>query len=210
MEDNNKNNFGKLSTIDKNNNNLEPNNIINENNEEDIKNTKLIKNIIQKISDIFFDICKSNIQYQNIYNQKLKPFISLNTSVKIKDYLERLYRYTKMESTTIVLILIYIDRICKINKFSLTFYIIHKFILSSMIMAMKYNEDGCFSIDYYAKLGGISTKEMRFLEYYFFSLINYELFVQEDLFNKYNDFISSNNNDEDDDDDDEDNDDDND
>ena len=36
-----------------------------------------------------------------------------------------------------------------------------------MIVAIKYNEDDYFSINTYAKLGGVQKSEMIFLEYYF-------------------------------------------
>ena len=43
----------------------------------------------------------------------------------------------------------------------------------------------------YAKLGGISKAEMCFLEYYFVTLIQFNLFITKELFDKYNDYISS-------------------
>ncbi len=60
-----------------------------------------------------------------------------------------------------------------------------------MVVAIKYNEDEYFSIKYYSKLGGVTKTEMIFLEYYFVSLINFNLFVDKELFNKYDDYISS-------------------
>jgi hypothetical protein len=46
--------------------------------------------------------------------------------ISIKDYLERLCKYSKINTSTIILILIYIDRICNIQKFKLTYYNVHK------------------------------------------------------------------------------------
>ena len=158
-------------------------NIINENSE---------KKIIKKISNLINDICEENTKEFNKENNSLiKPFLSINPSISIKDYLERLYKYSKMNVSTIILILIYIDRISNINKFKLTYYIIHKLILSSMVVAIKYNEDEYFSMKFYAKLGGVSKNEMVFLEYYFVSLIKFNLFIKKELFNKYNEYISS-------------------
>ena len=158
-------------------------NIINDNSE---------KKIIKKISDLFSDICATNTKdFSKENNLVTKPFITINPSITIKDYLERLYRYSKMNISTVILLLIYIDRITNINKFKLTYYIIHKLILSSMVVAIKYNEDDFFSMKHYAKLGGISKAEMINLEFYFVTLLNYNLFVKIELFNKYNENISS-------------------
>ena len=158
------------------------NNTINEN----------TKKIIKRISALFSNICQENTkEFNKETNSITKPFLSINPLISINDYLERLYKYSKINISTVILILIYIDRISNINKFKLTYYIIHKLILSSMVVAIKYNEDEYFSIKYYSKLGGVTKTEMIFLEYYFVSLINFNLFVDKELFNKYDDYISS-------------------
>ena len=46
----------------------------------------------------------------------------------INNYLERLVKYTKMENSTLVLILVYIDRLCDLNKIRLNYFNIHKYI----------------------------------------------------------------------------------
>ena len=193
MEDSHNNSNINKSQINDNINNTSTNssniiqsfstNTINENSE---------KKIIKKISDLFSKICQENTKNFNKENNSItKPFLSISPSISINDYLERLYKYSKMNISTVILILIYIDRICNINKFKLTYYIIHKLILSSMVVAIKYNEDEYYSIKVYAKLGGVTKAEMVFLEYYFVSLINFNLYVKKELFNKYDDYISS-------------------
>jgi hypothetical protein len=161
-------------------------------------NEKLEIKIIENISDLLCHICNENTnKYNNEKNNRLeKYFLSINPSISVKDYLERLYKYTKINSSTIVMILIYIDRLCNINKLKLTYSIIHKLILSSMVVAIKYNEDKYYPMKFYAKLGGISLLELNFLELYFISLINFNLFIKKELFDKYNDYISSAGNEE--------------
>ena len=161
-------------------------------------NEKIEIKIIENISDLLCHIIDENTKkYNNENNNKLeKPFLSINPSISIKDYLERLYKYTKISASTIVMILIYIDRFCNINKVKLTYSIIHKLILSSMVVAVKFNEDEYYPMKFYAKLGGISLIELNFLEFYFISLINFNLFINKELFDKYNDYISSADNEE--------------
>lgn len=121
------------------------------------------KKTIIKITDLFSNICNDNTnEYKNQNNKLEKPFLIRNPSISIKDYLERLYKYTKMNSSTIILILIYIDRLCNINKFKLTYYNIHKLILSSMVVAIKYNEDEYYPMKIYAKLGGFLKLKCAF------------------------------------------------
>lgn len=60
-----------------------------------------------------------------------------------------------------------------------------------MLVAIKYNEDDYFSNEFYAKVGGIKMIEMNKLEYEFLLLIEFNLFVNEDVFNKYNSYLLS-------------------
>jgi hypothetical protein len=105
--------------------------------------------------------------------------------MSIKDYLLRLSQFTKMSESTIIIILIYIDRISNLNNFRLTYRNIYKLILSAMIIAIKYNEDLFFSSAIYAKLGGLSVSELNYLEFQFLILIKFSLFIENDLFDKY-------------------------
>ena len=77
------------------------------------------------------------------------------------------------------------------NQFILTYYNIHKLILSSFILSIKYNEEIYYSMIYYSKIGGVSVIELNNLEFEFFILIKFKLFVQTTLFEKYyNDLMS--------------------
>jgi hypothetical protein len=164
---------------------------INDNNDE---NCLLLK----KISDLLTDICDENKNEKKLFYKQLKCFYSKEIPViSIKDYLEHIYKYTKFNSSTLVLILIYIDRICNICNCKISYYNIHKIILGSILIAIKYNEDECFSLKYYAKIGGVSLSEILILEYNFISLINFNLYVSNDLFHKYNDYILSSDSDDD-------------
>ena len=60
-----------------------------------------------------------------------------------------------------------------------------------MIIAIKYNEDDYFDNTFYAKVGGVSRKEIDKLEYEFLSLIDFNLYVSEEVFDKYNNYIKS-------------------
>ena len=59
------------------------------------------------------------------------------------------------------------------------------------MVAVKYNEDDYFGNDFYAKVGGVTKNEIKFLEYEFLLRIKFNLYVNEDVFNKYNDYIIS-------------------
>ena len=159
--------------------------------EKEKEKEMLIKSI-EVISDLLNNICEENKYKREVPNMKIQPFTTVNIpSMSIKDYLLRLSQFTRVNESTIILILIYIDRICKMNNFRLNFNNIYKLIICSMIIAIKYNEDNFYSSEVYAKLGGITVRELNYLEFQFLILIKFSLFVEKELFDKYYDNLIS-------------------
>jgi hypothetical protein len=168
--------------------------INNQNSSKEINQKEEITKIttIEIISDLLVNICEENKNKKCNKNYLLKSFTNKNIpSISIKDYLLRLSKHSKVNESTIILILIYIDRICNMNHFILTYYNIHKMILAAFILAIKYNEDGYYSMNYYSKIGGITLSELNNLESEYLILIGYNLLIQPKLYNKYyNDLMS--------------------
>lgn len=86
--------------------------------------------IIKSINSILEEIINENndSSKQSILEaQKSFSFYSKKIpSISISSYLERIIKYTKMEESTLVLMLIYVDRICESNNFLLTENNIHR------------------------------------------------------------------------------------
>ena len=148
--------------------------------------------IIEKVSELLQDICDENKNDTNIFYKPLECFYSRRIPlVSIQEYIEYIYKYTKINSSTIILMLIYIDRICNMNKFKISYYNIQKLILASMILAIKYNEDSYYNNEYYAKVGGVTVEELNNLEYKSFELLNFNLFISNDIYEKYLAYITN-------------------
>lgn len=153
---------------------------------EAIKNKSLVLNLSRIIPDIVTENMKTKDNIPLIEKQKRFFFHSeLQTRISVLSYLERILKFTHCEESTLVIGLIYIDRICEINNLLLTPNNIHRVMLIAIISAIKYNEDECYTNGYYAKVGGITLEELNRLEYEFLRLIRYTMFIQGDLFDKY-------------------------
>jgi len=151
-----------------------------------------ISKTLKLISDLLNDICKEDKKNKEDKKLLIKPFISKKIpAISIFEYIERLSKYSKVSDEVFIFVLIYIDRICGIYKINLNYYNIHKLIIASFIVSIKYHEDEYYSIDFYAKIGGIPKKEMINLEYTFLNLIQFNLFVKEEIFNKYNNSLKN-------------------
>ena len=121
---------------------------------------------------------KINSNQDGHFTFKMKPGISL------LDYLGRILKYLKIEYSTLIIAMIYIDRICK-EKVFLNEFNIHRVMLISIYMAYTYNEDCIYDNKYLALVSGLSKSEMLLLEEDFLDLIDFRLFVSEEIFEQY-------------------------
>ena len=167
---------------------------IKDNIDKDTKNIKASNHVIDIVADILEEIVKDN--EKNDENESNKSdsnesaIISVFTSnktpqISIKKYLTRIMKYSKPETSTVIICLIYIDKICENSTLQLSIYNIHRIILSCMILALKYNEDDYYSNKYYAKVGGISLKELNELEYNIMVLLQFNFFIDDITYEKY-------------------------
>jgi hypothetical protein len=163
-----------------------------QNEESKIKNSELI----QSISDILSKILEENKKLPNIkeiISKQNKMCFSYNSipKISIKDYLERIQEYTCLEQNTLILSLIYIDRLCEIGKIVLTYYNIHKILFGAILIAIKYNEDNFYDNKYYAKIAGVKISELKLMELNFIRFIDYQMYVPEEIFTNYRDYLNS-------------------
>ena len=159
------------------------------------KYTYINEKLIKKISIILEKVIYLN---SNIF-QKKKSIFNCNfiPNISLYNYIYRIQKYSEVEDNTLILALIYIDRICY-NNFIINYYNIHKIFLVSVVFAIKYNEDNYYTNSYYSKIGGIKINEFNALEKEFASIIDFQFYVKKSLFDKYykyinNDSILSNN-----------------
>ena len=163
-----------------------------QNEESKIKNSELI----QSISDILSKILEENKKLPNIkeiISKQNKMCFSYNSipKISIKDYLERIQEYTCLEQNTLILSLIYIDRLCEIGKIILTYYNIHKILFGAILIAIKYNEDNFYDNKQYAKIAGVKISELKLMELNFIRFIDYQMYVPEEIFTNYRDYLNS-------------------
>lgn len=118
-------------------------------------------------------------QAKQIYTSRKLPQISVN------DYIVRIAKYMKIEDSTLILALIYIDRISRKRKIFVNEYNVYRLFFMSVVVATKYNEDKHYSNTYYAKIGGVELEQLNQMECEFVMGINFDLFVEAKVFDKY-------------------------
>ena len=147
--------------------------------------SKILSQIVHQSKKLpnYLDIIKS--QEKMSFSSKKVPNIS------IKDYLKRIQTYSELENSTLIVSLIYIDRICQLGNIVLTSHNIHRILFCAIYLALKYNEDQIYKTDYYAQIAGISIKELNLIENEFVSLINFNFFIDDQLYSKYENYLKN-------------------
>ena len=159
---------------------------------EEIKNLDLIKSISTTLTMILEEN-KNLKNYNDIIHKQSKMIFSANSIPKISiyDYLIRIQTYSYIEKNTLIIALIYIDRICDLGHITLTYYNIHRILFTSVIIAIKYNEDCFYDNKYYSEIAGVKLSELNNLENTFVQKCNFMFYISDDIFEKYSRYLNS-------------------
>ena len=157
-----------------------------------IKNFDLIKSVSQTLTAIIKNSKKMK-NYKEIVKKQSKVVFSASSApeISLEDYLIRIQTYSNMEKSTLILSLIYIDRFCQKSNMTLTCYNIHRILFSSILSSIKYNEDTYYDNKYYSEIAGVKLKELKSMEYYFMSIIDFNFYVNDDDYKKYDKYLNS-------------------
>jgi len=153
-------------------------------------------NLLRAISITLTSILDSNKNLENyseILNKQSRMVFSSNIipNISLQDYLIRIQTYSNVEKSTLIISLIYIDRLCNKANITLTYYNIHRILFSAILLSIKYNEDSFYDNKYYAQIAGVKTKELNTLEYNFSKMINCTFYISKEDYEKYQIYLDN-------------------
>ena len=132
---------------------------------------------------------KSPDYYTKIKSNKDFHFtILIQPAIPLLDYLRRILYFLKLDFSTLIIAMIYIDRICQ-EKVFLNEFNIHRIMVIAIYIAYTYNEDKTYDNNYLSLVSGMNKNEIVTLEEDFLELIEFKLFVSDVLYNKYKDCV---------------------
>jgi len=143
--------------------------------------------LVSVLSDVLIRLCERNDSL-TMRQSPVTRFHALRApQITITSYLERIARYTNCSEECFVLALIYIDRLIKNNEdFLLVSLNVHRLIITGIMVSAKFFDDQYFNNAYFGKVGGVSCKEIDLLEIEFLFMLNFNLYVETELFGMYN------------------------
>jgi hypothetical protein len=155
-----------------------------------LPNYKLIKAISQTLVSIL-ENNKKKPNYKEMVKKQSKMVFSANLipSISIEDYLLRIQTYANIEKSTLIISLIFIDKLCHTADVTLTHYNIHRILFTAVLISIKYNEDSFFDNQYYSEIAGVKIKELKLLEYTFVSMVDFNFYVSNEIYQKYLEYL---------------------
>ena len=148
-----------------------------------IDENKIIKAIIANLNDIIEEnrkrINRKYISKDNLFYLEKLPNISLG------DYIIYLTNSYKINISTLILAVIYLDKFCEKFKYVLTMHNIYRIILISIFISIKYNEDIFVNAKIYAQIAGVRIEDLLNLEYNMCVALEFGFYVKEELYQQY-------------------------
>ena len=164
-----------------------------------IKSLKTIKlmnsediDLVESISCIIEDTIKRNSSRKK-HSKKTIFFCEDEAIIPVSTYcyIYNIYSCLNLEMSTIVLSLININRLLERSRDYLSMNNFHKLFITSCLLNSKINEDVLYGSDCYALAGKIDKNELIFLEGKFFEMVDYKLFVNDEVYRRYYNFIKN-------------------
>jgi len=144
--------------------------------------------LIEILSHVLNELCHQ-VYSPNMSGNTCNCFDSIDPPpINLKCYLKRIASYTGCSEESLIFSLIYIDRLItnREHRFLVTNLNVHRLLLSSVLVAVKFYDDHYYNNVFFSKVGGVSTKELNMLETEFLFLINFDLSVDSEMYARYN------------------------
>ena len=153
-----------------------------------IKNNSL--SILETILDYTSTLKKRTPSIFDNYSDINGDVLSNLDNYDFEDLFKFCIKILKINDNLLVLIMMYIDKIIANGKFILCEKNINKLFYTCLMITQKYYEDNSFNNKAYANLVGINCEELLKMEMEFMNMINFELFIKGEEFEKYKQKIS--------------------
>ena len=160
------------------------------------KDHKLIEyediDLIYSISSLIEDTIKRN-GLKKKFSKKSLFFCEDRKilEISIYNYIYFIFCYLDLDISIIILSLIVINRLLERSNDYLSKKNFYKLFITSCFLNSKQNEDFSYNYEFYASAGKINKNELIILEKEFITMIDYKLFVNDEIYKRYYNFIKN-------------------
>ena len=123
------------------------------------------KNLVVLISNMLMELIRFNDEIP-LKDGRLTRFHSrAPPGISVIDYLQRLTTHATLSPPILLSMVYYIDRLCALYPaFTISSLTVHRFLITSATVASKGLSDSFWTNNTYARVGGVSLKELALLE----------------------------------------------
>ena len=123
------------------------------------------KDLVLLISNMLLELIRHNDDIP-LQDGRLTRFHSrAPPGISVKDYLQRLTTHATLSPPILLSMVYYIDRLCALYPaFTISSLTVHRFLITSATVASKGLSDSFWTNNTYARVGGVSLKELALLE----------------------------------------------
>ncbi|GAV61597.1 Cyclin domain-containing protein [Cephalotus follicularis] len=159
----------------------------------ELENPNVMSKMIMFLSSLLQRVAESNDLNRLFQPQKISVFHGLTRpSISIRSYLERILKYANCSPSCFIVAYVYLDRFAQRQpSLPITTFNVHRLLITSVLVAAKFMDDMYYNNAYYAKVGGISTIEMNFLEVDFLFGLGFQLNVTPNTFHTYCSYLQT-------------------
>ncbi|CAN8280410.1 unnamed protein product [Cochlearia groenlandica] len=116
--------------------------------------------------------------------------------ISIGSYLDRIFKYSCCSPSCFVIAHIYIDKFLHRTRTHLKPLNVHRLVITSVMLAAKVFDDRYYNNAYYARVGGVSTRELNRLEMKLLFALDFKLHVDPQTFHAHCCQLEKQNNDD--------------
>ncbi|RMZ75125.1 hypothetical protein DV737_g5459, partial [Chaetothyriales sp. CBS 132003] len=107
-------------------------------------------------------------------------------AISVQDYLQRLTTHATLSPPILLSMVYYIDRLCALYPaFTITSLTVHRFLIASATVASKGLSDSFWTNKTYARVGGVSVKELALLELEFLTRLEWRIVPKPEVLTDY-------------------------
>jgi hypothetical protein len=145
------------------------------------------------LSRVLNDICVKNSDLPQKKSRDFCGKLGTRPTISIRDYtVNRLLRYMKPSIEILSMALVLIDKlISRTEGLLITSENVHRLLSIAVVISTKFAEDVFYDNEYYAKVAGITLTEFSSLELLFFTYVDFDVWISEDIIFTYKKLIDT-------------------
>ena len=145
-----------------------------------------VKHLVVLISNMLMELIRFNDDIP-LKDGRLTRFHSrAPPGISVQDYLQRLATHATLSPPILLSMVYYIDRLCALYPaFTISSLTVHRFLITSATVASKGLRDSFWTNNTYARVGGVSLKELALLELEFLWRVEWRIVPKPEVLADY-------------------------